>query len=385
MATLDLGMTHSEFLRDYWQKKPLLIRKALSDFSSPLSPDELAGLALESDIESRIILENGASAWELKLGPFDESIFADLPEQDWTLLVQAVDHYIPAVADLKRLFKFIPDWRLDDVMISFAPKGGSVGAHYDNYDVFLIQGEGQREWSIGQWCTDDEALLCHEQLKILKEFKASDSWVLNPGDILYLPPKLAHLGIAVNDCTTYSIGFRAPSHNEIMADWCDEQLSQNSDEVRYQDSLTDSQSCAAQISATTVDEFKSIISKRLDDQNALESWLGQFLTQPKYPELWEEQLLPDEERYSPLELNEDYTDSHILIAPAARLNFIENEQELKVFINGDRYLLPLDQKSWLSEALERGYFDTDNTDYAEVQAKFICYLLNSGICYLEHE
>ncbi|WP_279293382.1 cupin domain-containing protein, partial [Pseudomonas aeruginosa] len=144
------GLTAAEFLRDYWQRKPLLVRQAIPDFESPLSADELAGLSLEESVESRIVLEHGKTPWEMRRGPFQEEDYQHLPEQDWTLLVQAVDQFVPEVAQLLEQFRFLPSWRIDDVMISYAAPGGGVGPHFDNYDVFLLQGHGRRRWKVGQ-------------------------------------------------------------------------------------------------------------------------------------------------------------------------------------------------------------------------------------------
>ncbi len=153
------GLTPREFLRDYWQQKPLLVRQAIPGFESPISADELAGLALEEEVESRLVLEHGARPWELRRGPFAEDTFSQLPERDWTLLVQAVDQFVPEVAEVLKHFGFLPSWRIDDLMISFAAPGGSVGPHFDNYDVFLLQAQGQRRWKIGQMCEADSRLL----------------------------------------------------------------------------------------------------------------------------------------------------------------------------------------------------------------------------------
>ena len=207
------GLTPAQFLAEYWQKKPLLIRQALPDFGEAIEADELAGLACEDHIESRIIRGSGAdNNWQQQHGPFEEQIFDKLGDKDWTLLVQAVDHYIPEVAKLKDRFRFIPDWRLDDVMVSFAAPGGSVGPHLDQYDVFLLQGQGRRNWQVGERITQAPSLLPHPELQLLSDFNCSDNYMLEPGDMLYLPPGFPHWGIAVDPCTTYSIGFRAPSH-----------------------------------------------------------------------------------------------------------------------------------------------------------------------------
>lgn len=197
------GLTAREFLRDYWQRNPLLIRQAIPDFETPLSPDELAGLALEEEVESRIIAPGEQGPWQLRQGPFKEEDFSTLPEREWTLLVQAVDQFVPEVAELVEPFKFLPSWRIDDVMISYAAPGGGVGPHYDNYDVFLLQGYGRRRWKIGQRCTSESPLQDNPDIKILAEFEQTDEWVLEPGDMLYLPPQLAHDGIAEDECMTF--------------------------------------------------------------------------------------------------------------------------------------------------------------------------------------
>ena len=195
-------MAAEDFLRDYWQKKPLLIRQAFPDYENPLSPDELAGLALEEEVESRIVLTQGKSPWELRRGPFAEDDFKTLPERDWTLLVQAVDQFVPDIADLISAFSFLPSWRVDDVMVSYAAPGGSVGPHFDNYDVFLLQTHGRRRWKIGQTCSPASPLLEHPDLRILENFEQQQEWVLEPGDMLYIPPGVAHYGIAEDDCST---------------------------------------------------------------------------------------------------------------------------------------------------------------------------------------
>ena len=193
------------FLQRYWQQKPLLIRHALANYRSPISGDELAGLALESEVESRLVESQGGD-WTLKHGPFTEEDFLGLPEEDWTLLVQGVDLWVPEVQALLSQFAFLPPWRLDDVMVSFACPGGSVGPHFDQYDVFLLQVEGQRRWQIGAACSSETPMRDDSPLRILKEFEAEEEWVLEPGDMLYLPPGVAHWGVAETECLTFSIG-----------------------------------------------------------------------------------------------------------------------------------------------------------------------------------
>ncbi len=214
------GLTAGAFLRDYWQKKPLLIRNAFSGVREPLSPDELAGLACEGGVESRLICRKGGTgrkSWSVDYGPFEEDLFSRLPEKRWTLLVQEVNRHVPEVATLLDHFSFVPNWRVDDVMISYATDGGGVGPHIDSYDVFLLQGLGKRRWRYHQKKTTRVTFIDNLPLRILEHFEPEADEVLGPGDMLYLPPGFAHDGVAVGECTTYSIGFRAPNRAELTA------------------------------------------------------------------------------------------------------------------------------------------------------------------------
>src|SRR6218665_1377303 len=201
-----INFDSAAFLRDFWQKRPVLIRNPWRDWANPLAPDELAGLACEPGIESRLIEQSGDN-WSLDNGPFAEARFARLGGKPWTLLVQAVDHHVPDVAALIQPFRFIPDWRIDDVMVSYASDRGGVGPHFDQYDVFLVQGLGKRRWRLGVRCDQSTPLVPNIGLRLLAGFEATEEWGLEPGDILYVPPGFAHEGVAIgDDCMTYSIG-----------------------------------------------------------------------------------------------------------------------------------------------------------------------------------
>ncbi|SDS27348.1 50S ribosomal protein L16 3-hydroxylase [Halopseudomonas xinjiangensis] len=329
------GLSADQFLREYWQKKPLLIRQAFPEFENPLSPDELAGLSLEDEVESRIVLEHGQQPWELRRGPFSEDDFKTLPERDWTLLVQAVDQFVPEVGELLKAFGFLPRWRLDDVMISYASPGGSVGPHYDNYDVFLLQGHGRRRWKVGQYCSADTAMLDHPDLRILANFDQRDEWVLEPGDMLYLPPGLAHYGVAEDECMTYSIGFRAPSHQDILAHFTDFLGQYMSDQERYSDAGMDAPTDAAAIDDATVDRLRDTVLELVDDRAALAVWFGRFMTEPKYPEMVQAQPVESDE------LLEAVQDGHALVRnPSARLAYrLEAGDDLILFASGEHCLL----------------------------------------------
>ncbi|MDZ3991260.1 cupin domain-containing protein [Pseudomonas sp. Teo4] len=329
------GISAREFMRDYWQKKPLLVRQAFPDFESPIDPDELAGLALEEEVESRIVLEHGAHPWELRRGPFEEETFAELPEKDWTLLVQAVDQFVPEVAELLEHFRFLPSWRIDDVMISFATPGGSVGPHFDNYDVFLLQGVGKRNWKVGQMCNSESPLLPHADLRILAEFEQSGEWTLEPGDMLYLPPRLAHYGVAVDDCLTYSVGFRAPSAAEVLTHFTDFLGQFLPDEERYSDADAQPASDPHQIQHDALDRLKALLDKHMGDKDLLLTWFGQFMTEPRYPEQVVGEELSEEELIEALE------DGAILIRnPSARMAWSELGDDLMLFASGRSCPLP---------------------------------------------
>lgn len=279
--TLLGGLTPQEFLTRYWQKKPLLVRGAFPAFQDRYDPEELAGLACEEGIESRLVLERGgAKPWELRHGPFDDATFLNLPETHWTFLIQDLEKHVPEFAELIEPFRFIPDWRIDDLMVSYAAPQGTVGPHTDNYDVFLIQGRGRRRWQIGSRGKGE--LLADTELRILKQFKATEEWVLEPGDMLYLPPGLPHYGVALEPCITYSVGFRAPSHRELVSDFADFLLQDLDEQARYGDPDLGVQKNSGQLAPIALDRVKQIIRRALDlSDETLNSWFGCYITEPK--------------------------------------------------------------------------------------------------------
>ncbi len=272
------GITPRQFLGEYWQKKPLLIRGASLDFMGFLSADELAGLACEEQVQSRLVI-NRQDKWQAEHGPFDETRFAKLPKRDWTLLVQGVNHHLPEAATLLQQFNFIPHARLDDLMVSYAPDGGGVGPHFDSYDVFLLQGQGKRLWRISEQA--DLTLIEGAPLRILKNFKAEQEYLLAPGDMLYLPPKIAHWGVAVGECMTYSIGFRAPSAQELAAQflvYLEENLNLQG---LYADPDLKLQKHPAKISKQMVGRVANMLNKIKWDKADVANFLGSYLSEPK--------------------------------------------------------------------------------------------------------
>lgn len=292
------GITPAQFLAEYWQKKPLLIKNAIPNFTGLLSPEELAGLACEDEVQSRIVEEiNGI--WHASHGPFDDADFTRLPEQPepahrWTLLVQSVNHFLPEASQLLQQFDFIPHARLDDLMVSYAPDGGGVGPHFDSYDVFLLQGQGKRLWRISE--QTDLSLIEGAPLRILKNFDTAQEWLLEAGDMLYLPPHLAHWGIAVSDgavdCMTYSIGFRAPKNQELATEflgYMQDKLNQDAINITgmYQDADLNLQEHPAEISQDMIAKVAAVLKNIQWSDQDVGDFLGTYLSEPKLDVIFE--------------------------------------------------------------------------------------------------
>jgi 50S ribosomal protein L16 3-hydroxylase len=324
------------FLTEYWQKKPLLIRNAFPDFKSPIDPDEVAGLALEDGVESRIIIEDGPNTkWELENGPFSEERFETLPDNNWTLLVQAIDQWVPEMADLLQNFNFLPSWRLDDIMVSFAPKGGSVGPHYDQYDVFLLQAEGQRKWQLGPKCNTDTELRSDSKLSILKKMHITDEWIVNSGDLLYIPPMYSHNGVAENDCMTFSIGFRAPNEASVLQGVSDLASISLTEFDRYSDpEQADASQATALIDDVSMQRVVNMVTSKLSDKTLARRWLAETMTETKYEDLHEEL----EEKLEWDEITPLMTNQHRLTQnETTRWAYFLDNETLHLFVNGIEY------------------------------------------------
>jgi 50S ribosomal protein L16 3-hydroxylase len=277
--TLDLaGLTPGAFLRRHWQKKPLLARRALPGCAGIVPPATLFELAGRDDLESRLVQRDGRR-WNVRYGPFKPRELGRLPRVGWTLLVQGVNHALPAARKLLEPFAFIPYARLDDLMVSYAPRGGGVGPHFDSYDVFLLQGEGRRRWQVSR--QRDLALVEGAPLRILRRFRPAREWVLQPGDLLYLPPRCAHDGIALTDCVTYSIGFRAPGARELGARFLDFLQDELALRGLYEDRGLKPARRPAWLADDMVRKMLRMLRRiRWSDADAVR-FLGSYLTEPK--------------------------------------------------------------------------------------------------------
>ena len=242
--------------------------------------------------------------------------------------MQSVDHWVPEVAALRHLVNFLPGWRVDDVMVSYASDGGSVGPHYDNYDVFLLQGEGYRRWRIGQWCDVDEPLQPHNDLRILANFEEQSDFLLGPGDILYLPPRIAHWGIAEGECTTFSIGFRAPRINDMVSRWADDALVQIEPELFYTDPASEPVTRAGEIRRHDRERARMQIQAALD-QLEDDSWFGELLTEPR------DGAQPHFQEPEQAGALLDFPISRATVPGEARLAWQDEDYALRVFANGE--------------------------------------------------
>lgn len=291
------GMSPARFMRDYWQKKPLLIRQAIPGVTSPIERSKLFALAESEDVESRLIVKTDGAAkkskkagtdagWRLSHGPMGRRSLPAMSQPGWTLLVQGLDLHVPAAYELLQQFRFVPDARLDDLMISYATDGGGVGPHYDSYDVFLLQVHGQRRWRIGP--LKDVSLQADVPLKILTNFVPEQDLVLEPGDMLYLPPRWAHDGIAQGECMTCSVGFRVPEKTDLAREVLlrlVEGLECPDVPDLYKDPKQPATTTPGQIPAALQEFALAAVMKALKDPAALHSALGEVLSEPK-PRVW---------------------------------------------------------------------------------------------------
>ena len=336
-----------DFLENFWQKRPCLIRNGLKGFKSILSPDELAGLACEEDVESRVItgdcLQNN---WDLQNGPFTEDYFASFPEKNSTLLVQKVDTLIPEIADMRSLFSFIPAWRFDDVMISFAEDQGSVGPHIDNYDVFLLQGLGQRRWQVGKEpIQEEEDLLPDCPVRVLREFTPGFDWILESGDILYIPPRWAHHGVSLGRGMTYSFGFRSPAVSDMLLMQAEQSLQGLTEKDRYIDPDLRISDTPSKIDEQLVARFKLQMIEAIQRDSNAQSWIGRLITSSS---LDNEELAGFEEYsleniYELLELK----DGCVERADEVKLAYFSSDMRIVAYIHGNEYMLNPESKLFI--------------------------------------
>lgn len=326
------GITAEQFLSEYWQKKPLLVRNAMPEIANLLEPDDVMELALEEHVTARLIKQKDRdpNQWSVKSSPLLKADFQKMPKL-WTLLVQAVDHYSFDLSEMWKKFPFIPQWRRDDIMVSYAPQGGSVGKHFDFYDVFLVQGYGHRRWQLGQMCDAETVLVPGQPLKLLPEIEVNFDEVLAPGDLLYVPPGLAHYGVAEDDCLTFSFGFRMPNVSDMM-DRVGDKFSEN-ESLRNPlvDIIRDQVGAIGEVSGNELEYLKEQIMQQLHNSNVLEDAIMTLMSEPKYPE-----NLPEAEEIGTGDLEEALDQGYsLMLEPASRLLYTEADGDVLFWANGE--------------------------------------------------
>ena len=371
------GLQAKTFLRDYWQKKPLLIRQALPEFIPELDADDIAGLAGDELAESRLISGSYPEHdWALRYGPFSEQDFASLPDNNWTLLVQDVEKHYPPLQSLLDVFSFLPSWRIDDLMVSVAGPGGSVGPHVDQYDVFLLQADGRRLWQLAE--SFDADLLQDCELNVLESFTPEQEWILEPGDMLYLPPGIAHHGVALDHCMTWSIGMRAPSSADLLqalGEW----LAQYREEgARYHDARLSPSARAGEIDADAIERFTQMVKNIAGNEPEFQSFLGSFLSRYR---LAHDPAPPEQSldlSVLQIALDEGASIQH---NPWTRLNWLESGQDAILFAAGESFPCTIELAIQICSQPVSINHDTEDL---KIQLDLVCTLINLGHLYLQY-
>lgn len=381
MYTLNLGkLTVEQFLADYWQQKPLLIKGGFANFQDPMSADELAGLALDEQVDARLI-QKQAGNWQLDEGPFDS--FEKYGEQDWTLLVQAVDYWQPDAAKLLEPFRFIPNWRIDDLMVSYSAPGGGVGPHLDQYDVFIIQGMGKRRWRVGMPDASLEQFCPHPRLLQVSEFQACIDEIMEPGDILYIPPGCPHDGVSLDPSLNYSVGFRAPAQKDLIGGLADYLLDFQIDGTRFSDPGRLRSVSPGEINSRDLGQVRQLMQQLLADDDLLSRWFGSYITQAKR----ELDLQEPDPHYQAEEIAEYLEEGSVL----GRLGGLRccyqqpnAEEDIQLFINGDCFPLPateIDSARLLTDQTVLNEQQCSHFAQTPERLAFITQLINQGYWY----
>ena len=377
MTAILHGLQSEEFLQDYWQKKPLLIRQAFPGFIPELDANDIAGLAGDELAESRLISGSFPEHdWELRYGPFSEQDFAGLPDHNWTLLVQDVEKHYPPLHSLLDAFSFLPSWRIDDLMVSVAAPGGSVGPHVDQYDVFLLQAQGRRFWQLAD--SFEPALLQDCELNVLKSFTPQDEWILESGDMLYLPPGIAHHGVALDQCMTWSIGMRAPSSADLLqalGEW----LAQYRDEgSRYHDARLSPSVRTGEIDADAIERFAQMVSNLAGDKLDFRTFLGSFLSRYR---LAHEPAPPELALDLPALQTALDKGASIQRNPWTRLSWMESGQDAMLFAAGEPFPCSIELATQICSQPVSINHDTEDL---KIQLDLVCTLINLGHLYLQY-
>jgi 50S ribosomal protein L16 3-hydroxylase len=346
MKSINWGdLTPETFLKEYWQKKPLLIKQALPNFQGTIGADELAGLAMEQEIESRIIAKNADKSWLVEHGPFEN--FEKFGENNWTLLVQAVNNWSRETDQLISLFNFVPRWRIDDVMVSFSTPNGGVGAHLDQYDVFIIQGEGKRRWQVGEPDNTLKTLIPHPDLKQVSKFTPIIDEITEVGDLLYIPPNHPHNGVSIENSLNYSIGFQAPSNQDLWSGFADKLIDEEIGEQRFGDKNRSVAIQPSLLSADDINDIRTFMLEKVADEKLFSEYISQYLTQSHHTL----ELLIPMEQFTNEQVLEFVKDDEIHFTPVSGIkSLVCYTPDTNLYINGEKFQL-VDETKELGEIL----------------------------------
>lgn len=372
-----------QFLKEYWQKQPLVIKQGFTDFIDPLDENDLAGLSQEPSVDSRIV-SNTQETWQVSHGPFDD--FNAFCIGSWSLLVQSVDHFIPEADQLMRAFDFIPHWRMDDLMVSFSNENAGVGPHLDQYDVFIIQGKGSRRWQVGL-PGDFETISPHKDLSQITGFKPVIDQVLLPGDIIYIPANHPHNGMALEDCLNYSVGFRAPSQQEMLSSLADFAIDNNLFTARYTDKEIIPRDFSGEIKQQEITRFKEMFLELLETEQ-FSNWTAQFLSQNHdKQEFYESDML----HLSVQEVTEKLQSGvQFIRCPGIKPVFVEQQPagilDFTFYVQGETFSVPPADKDLVTDFLNKTnycYKDTHPDESSIFFPKLVTLLVNSGYWYTD--
>ena len=326
------GISEDEFLKNYWHKKPILIRNAINLNNLVVLPNkqQLLQLSCNEDIQSRIVFKNSENQYDVEYGPFIENDWKNIEQDCWNLLVSDIDKWQPKSCEILEYFKFIRHWIFDDIMLSCGSIGGTVGPHTDHYDVFLLQVHGKRKWGFTQNKIFNPELIPKQALKLMSDFQASETHILNPGDVLYLPPEVAHYGIATtDDCVTCSIGIRTPSHSELLTSFIDNKAENISANNRFQEPHFDLQPKQGEVTVSDLDNVTEILTRHMNIKNGLlNDWFGKYITE--YRSLFYE--FNQQQDYQQLSDKND-----LILSSFSKSCYFKDKSEAKLFVNGEKY------------------------------------------------
>ena len=355
-------ITPEIFLRDYWQKKPLVIRNGLPEIVGQFEPQDIIELAQNEDVTARLVKTFSDDDWKVFFSPLSEKDFQKLPEK-WSVLVQNLEQWSPELGQLWNKFGFIPQWQRDDIMVSYAPKGGSVGKHYDEYDVFLVQGYGHRRWRLGKWCDPSTEFKPNQPIRIFDDMgELVIDEVMNPGDILYIPARMAHYGVAEDDCLTFSFGLRYPNLSNLIdgisKGFCHQDPDLNLSEFDLPLRLSQSVQRTGKLADENIQAMKQLLLDKLAHSEAFDSLFKQAVASAVSSRRYE--LLVSDEMCDPDEVRSILEEDGAFLSQDNNCKLLYTENPLRIYANGEW----LDELNVIETEVLKRLSDGESLDWA---------------------